>query len=202
MPTPFTTPHCERRPLKRSGCGWTGPVRAAARLEIGELTDAPGLTARLDAGGFDRHGFMCGQSGSGKTYSMGVVLEQLLMETELRVVILDPNSDYVRLPFVPSGSASPLADRFRDRAARIKVSGAASSQSDPLRIRVSELSRDCRAALLQLDPVADREEYAALSEFLDHDEQGRPLINGIGDLLTSELPGARCSAYGPRTSAC
>ncbi len=39
--------------------------------------------------------------------------------------------------------------------------------------------------------MADREEYAPLSEFLDHDAQGRPLINGIGDLLTSELPGAR-----------
>ena len=45
--------------------------------------------------------------------------------------------------------------------------------------------------MLQLDPVADREEYAALAELLEHDEAGRPLIAGIDELLTSERPGAR-----------
>ncbi len=40
---------------------------------------------------------MCGQSGSGKTYSLGLVLERLLVGTSLRMVILDPNSDYIRL---------------------------------------------------------------------------------------------------------
>ena len=38
----------------------------------------------LDAGGFERHTFLCGQSGSGKTYALGVLLEQLLLETSLR----------------------------------------------------------------------------------------------------------------------
>ena len=45
--------------------------------------------------------------------------------------------------------------------------------------------------MLKLDPVLDREEYSALSELLEHDEAGRPLISGIGELLASELPGAR-----------
>jgi DNA helicase HerA-like ATPase len=54
------------------------------------------VPATLDAGGFDRHTFLCGQSGSGKTYSLGLALERLLVETDLRLVILDPNSDYVR----------------------------------------------------------------------------------------------------------
>ena len=71
------------------------PKRSA--LTIGELLLAPGVTAALDAGGFNRHTFMCGQSGSGKTYSLGLVLEQLLVGTSLPMVILDPNSDYVRL---------------------------------------------------------------------------------------------------------
>ena len=66
-------------------------------LTIGDLLLAPGVPATLDAGGFNRHTFMCGQSGSGKTYSLGLVLEQLLVETSLRIIILDPNSDYVRL---------------------------------------------------------------------------------------------------------
>jgi type IV secretory pathway VirB4 component len=36
-------------------------------LEIGEQFLAPGVPAALVAGGFDRHTFLCGQSGSGKT---------------------------------------------------------------------------------------------------------------------------------------
>jgi uncharacterized protein len=48
---------------------WTERIaRPRARLRIGELTLAPGVQHELDAGGFDRHSFLCGQSGSGKTY--------------------------------------------------------------------------------------------------------------------------------------
>ena len=73
---------------------------------------APGVPAALDAGGFNRHTFMCGQSGSGKTYSLGLVLEQLLVSTSLRMVILDPNSDYVRLAEVRDESGSPAATAY------------------------------------------------------------------------------------------
>ena len=62
-----------------------------------------GVPFELDAAGFGRHTFLCGQSGSGKTYSLGILLEQLLMETSLRVVVLDPNSDYVRLAQLRDG---------------------------------------------------------------------------------------------------
>ncbi len=68
--------------------------------------------ARLKAQGFNRHTFLCGQSGSGKTYALGVILEQLLLETELRLVILDPNADFVRLgetlPQAPADSAQKI----------------------------------------------------------------------------------------------
>ena len=81
------------------------------RLEVGELAVARGVPFALDAAGFGRHTFLCGQSGSGKTYSLGVLLEQLLMQTSLRIVVLDPNSDYVRL-----GQPSPEARRRVRRA--------------------------------------------------------------------------------------
>lgn len=149
------------------------------------------LPARLDAGGFNRHTFLCGQSGSGKTYSLGVMLERLLIETQLRIVIIDPNSDYVRLPAVRADSDPVLAERYRAVVDRVAIRRAASTGAQPLRIRASELGSACRAALLELDPVADREEYAVLSELLERDERGRPLIADIGELLTSELPGAR-----------
>ena len=160
-------------------------------LEIGSLAQLAGVPARLDAGGFDRHTFLCGQSGSGKTYSLGVVLEHLLADTDLRVVVLDPNSDFVRLGEVRPGADGPTVDRYRAVVPRIEVRRAGSTGGAPLLIRASELSADCRAAMLQLDPVADREEYAALVELLEHDEAGRPLIDDADDLLDSPLPGAR-----------
>src|SRR5687768_9364825 len=59
----------------------TRPDRAS--LDVGALRLRPDVRFALDAGGFDRHTFLCGQSGSGKTYALGTILEQLLLETTL-----------------------------------------------------------------------------------------------------------------------
>jgi uncharacterized protein len=91
------------------------------RLDVGELALARGVPFALEAAGFGRHTFLCGQSGSGKTYSLGVLLERLLMETSLRVVVLDPNSDYVRLG-EPTARADPEeAGRYRTAAGEVGV---------------------------------------------------------------------------------
>ena len=161
-----------------------------AVLEIGEHLLAPGVPATLDAGGFNRHTFLCGQSGSGKTYSLGLVLERLLVETDLRLVILDPNSDYVRLAQVRAGLDPTVADRYTAAARGVAVRRAGPGD-DRIRFRLAELDPAGRAALLQLDPIADREEYGALSALLDSTERGQPLIGGLDDLLTAEQPGAR-----------
>ena len=93
---------------------WLARVRPnRSTLTIGELLLAPGVPASLDAGGFNRHTFMCGQSGSGKTYSLGLVLERLLLGTSLRMIILDPNSDYIRLSAVRDTADSAAARELR-----------------------------------------------------------------------------------------
>jgi hypothetical protein len=160
--------------------------RRSAELEIGELALAPGVAAGLDAGGFDRHTFLCGQSGSGKTYSLGVVLEQLLMETGLRMVILDPNSDFVRLTQVRSGGDPATAERYRAVARSVAVHSARDGGSRRLRIRFGELEPAAQAALLRLDPIADREEHAELVELL---REGR--IPSVAAIEASSRPGAR-----------
>ena len=91
----------------------TRPKRAG--LDVGELTTEHGVRFLLDAGGFDRHTFFCGQSGSGKSYALGTVLEQLLLETSLRIVVLDPNSDFVRIGALRDGVDGDVADRYRER---------------------------------------------------------------------------------------
>jgi DNA helicase HerA-like ATPase len=134
-----------------------------AQLRLGELTLAAGVPCLADAEGFNRHTFLCGQSGSGKTYSLGVILEQLLLETDLRLVILDPNSDFVRLGDVRAGVTPALADRYQEVARRVAVYSARAAGERRLRLHAAELDPATQAALLRLDPIADREEYAALA---------------------------------------
>jgi hypothetical protein len=155
-----------------------------ARLAVGELRLAPGVPFALDAGGFDRHTFFCGQSGSGKTYSLGVVLEQLLLETGLRIVILDPNSDFARLDTARAEVDEPTTRRWRGVADGIVVrSGEAGERR--VHLRFDQLSREAQAALLQLDPVADREEYAELGSLVDEVRPG-----SLHELLSVERPDA------------
>jgi hypothetical protein len=142
----------------------TRPPRAS--LAVGELVLASGVPFALDAGGFDRHTFLCGQSGSGKTYSLGLVLEQLLLETGLRIVILDPNSDYVRLGSVRDSASAELAARYggMDEVVSVRSRG---ETGGPLQLAFPELDSATQAAVLRLDPIADREEYGALIGALD-----------------------------------
>jgi len=132
-----------------------------ATLAFGELLAAPGVELGLDSGGFGRHTFLCGQSGSGKTYTLGLLLEQLLQETSLRVVVLDPNSDYVRLGEPRADLDPEAAARYRERA-RVDVRTARNGGPDRLRLRFAELEASTQAAVLGLDPIADRAEYAEL----------------------------------------
>src|SRR5215213_1363633 len=165
-----------------------GPSRS--RLDIGELLLAPGVAAALDSGGFNRHTFMCGQSGSGKTYSLGLVLERLLLGTSLRMIILDPNSDYVRLSEVRD-RADPAADEYAAAASSVAV-----WQNDPdaahrLQLQFIDLDPAAQAAVFGLDPIRDREEYAALSGILAASEKGRAVISGLDTLLSSDSPDVR-----------
>lgn len=132
-----------------------------ARLAIGELAVGHGVPFDLDAGGFGRHSFLCGQSGSGKTYSLGVLLEHLLMETSLRVLVLDPNSDYVRLSDARADADPGAAARYADSAGKILVRRNGEGV-DRLALRVRDLTPQHRAALMRLDPIADRDEYAQM----------------------------------------
>jgi DNA helicase HerA-like ATPase len=139
----------------------------------------------LDAGGFDRHTFLCGQSGSGKTYSLGVVLERLLMDTGLRIVVLDPNSDFARLGEVRDGADPVLAERYRGAAERVVVHSAGPTGDRRLQLRIADLEPAAHAALLRLDPIADREEHAELTAAV---ADGR---RGVAALLADGRPEAQ-----------
>lgn len=173
----------------RSWLERTRPARA--ELTVGELLLAPGVPATLDGGGLNRHTFMCGQSGSGKTYSLGVLLERVLAETSLRVVILDPNSDYVGLAQIREAADPELAQRYAGVPDDVAVWSNDPAAAHPLRMRFADLRPQTQAAVLGLEPVRDREEYAVLAELLRAQEAGRPLITNVDQLLEAKTPGAR-----------
>ena len=155
-----------------------GDAASATTLEIGRLADVD-EPARLRAKGLARHTFMCGQSGSGKTFSLGVLLERVLLETDLPMVVIDPNSDYVNLGSIADAEtinrfrATPLttaeydalAARYRSRADVVVAS--ARDHDLPLRFHFSDLTIEEQALTLQLDPLGDPDQYRALVRAVD-----------------------------------
>jgi uncharacterized protein len=141
--------------------------RALARgdhaLDVGSLRGRPDVTATVTAKGFNRHTFLCGQSGSGKTYALGVLLERLLLHTTLPILILDPNGDHTNLDR-PTAADPATARAYREATAGLTVLGAApDADRGPLRIRLADMGTEGAGAALELDPVVDREEYNTLT---------------------------------------
>jgi hypothetical protein len=129
-------------------------------LTVGTTVEGPERPAVIDGSRLNRHTFWCGQSGSGKTYALGVVLEQLLLHTELPVAVFDPNADFAELGSTRDGVGAEEAARWADLDIRLLHS---STVRDPqLHIRFVDLSVSSKAAVGRLDPIEDSEEYNAL----------------------------------------
>jgi DNA helicase HerA-like ATPase len=132
----------------------------ATTFEIGTHVDTA-ASAELTATKFNRHTFWCGQSGSGKTYALGVVLERLIESTRLPVVIFDPNSDFARLSEVRPGADPARADAWGKRSIRVLGRG----RPEPLKVRFMDLPMRSRAGIMRLDPVVDTEAFNAALSF-------------------------------------
>ena len=117
--------------------------------------------ANLRRTGFNRHTFMCGQSGSGKSYALGVLLEQLLIDTDEPIIVLDPNADFVTLN--QTLATADGRDRTRLDGAAIRVfRPQAGPDHEQLLVRFSQMSFEAKAAIFQLDSLKERAEYNVL----------------------------------------
>ncbi|GIT81220.1 hypothetical protein LLS1_28890 [Leifsonia sp. LS1] len=157
-------------------------------LTIGTLVDAPDRPAVIDGSRFNRHTFWCGQSGSGKTYALGVVLEQLLLETELPMGILDPNADFVQLDRTREDADPAQAARLQETD--IRVFHSSTAEEPQLRARYVDLSVRSQAAVGRLDPIADEEEYNALLH-LDKRAEHYDQVGFLDNLFASDDPARR-----------
>lgn len=79
-----------------------------AGLRIGTLINRPNVEVALDPNGLRRHLAIIAQTGAGKSYLTGKVLESLI-DLGATVLVLDPNSDYVQLRKVADDAERPYA---------------------------------------------------------------------------------------------
>jgi uncharacterized protein len=119
------------------------------------------------------------------------VLERLLLETSLRIVVLDPNSDFVRLGAVRDGIDDELASRYRAATDGLVVRSGNATEVDRLHVRFVDCDPEEQAAVLRLDPIADADEYGTLLDLLDSGlERSSESTEALaGKLLESKLPG-------------
>jgi uncharacterized protein len=64
--------------------------------QIGWLSDVAEVPLFLKGPGLKSHTLVVGQSGSGKSFMLGRLLEEILIRTEASVLILDPNADFIK----------------------------------------------------------------------------------------------------------
>lgn len=61
---------------------------------IGTRTNDPGVAVTIDPEGLLHHTLIVGQSGSGKSFFVSRLVEEIVLNTAARVVIVDPNGDF------------------------------------------------------------------------------------------------------------
>jgi DNA helicase HerA-like ATPase len=161
-------------------------------LRVGALLGvAKPVVARLIPDGFKRPTGLFGQSGSGKSYALGIIVEELILRTNASVVVLDPNGDFVgvkddlREPdeindgtnrcTVDDVELDALRSVHADKRERIALFSADTSIAGARRkfLRLSDLDQREVAAALGVDRVLHPEEY----HFLD---SARNALAGLG----------------------
>ncbi len=79
-------------------------------LSLGTLINRPKVNVLLDPNGLRRHLAVIAQTGAGKSYTVGVILEKLL-QLGGTVIVFDPNSDYVVMRRDTQNRPTPFAER-------------------------------------------------------------------------------------------
>ncbi|MCB2175089.1 MAG: ATP-binding protein [Actinomycetales bacterium] len=162
--------------VQRAGTAATVALqeKTGATIPVATRTVSDGeVDVRLRPGKLNRHTFLCGQSGSGKTYALGVLLEQMLVHTGITMVVLDLNADFVRLYEVRT-DADPALARALEQI-DVRVLRPAGEGTDPLVVRYPDLDVRAAAAAMRLDPLVDRDEYEEVLRYREEAEGGRPL---------------------------
>lgn len=113
-------------------------------IKVGSLITRNEVPVSLSIRGFRRHLAIIAQTGSGKTYLAGIVVEELLRKGGT-IVMLDPHADYVFLSRKIDGKRHELSDRmsvFRSPASTGRYTEADVGKIEPYEICFSDLDLD------------------------------------------------------------
>lgn len=123
---------------------------------------------------FSKHTAILAQSGSGKSFFLGRLVEELLIKTECRVLILDPNSDFVRIHevakgawdeeglkpwFMPEDTLEEFEKGWNEIRKLTLTNRSLGQAALPLRVLWSSLAEQEATTLLQIDPQRDAGQY-------------------------------------------
>jgi DNA helicase HerA-like ATPase len=146
-------------------------------IDVGHLIDRPGVPVLLNPNGLRRHLAIIAQTGAGKSYLAGRILECLL-ELGGTVVVLDPNSDYVQIRKVAEDAERSYAGArktpFADQVDIYRIPGIQNHRfnddvigsSQPFTVRFADLSFDEVLDLARVDERYTRI-AAAIRQALD-----------------------------------
>lgn len=81
----------------------------ASGIEVGGLVTREEVRVSIDPNGFRRHVAVIAQTGAGKSYLVGLILEKLL-PMGATIIVFDPNSDYVMMRRDRKGNHTEIAD--------------------------------------------------------------------------------------------
>ncbi|MCD6131078.1 MAG: ATP-binding protein [Candidatus Hydrothermae bacterium] len=111
-------------------------------LFIGHLITRPRVKVQLTIRGFRRHLAILAQTGAGKSYTAGVLLEELY-DKGATVIVLDPHADYVFISQSKDGKRIlPRVDVFRTRESTGRYTKEDIGHVETFEIKFSDLSPD------------------------------------------------------------
>lgn len=161
----------------KDGLRDTETICVGTTLKPNKLTNVT-----LHKRGFSEATFICGQSRSGKTTSLAIMIERLMFFDEsARIVILDPNSQFINMTEIRAEAKvaesmtegvecyryAEVSQLFSELKQHIKIfrpRNIPDKGARPLAIRFGELTINDQATLLRMDPVIDRDEFEVLRE--------------------------------------
>jgi hypothetical protein len=113
-------------------------------IKVGALITRSEVPVSLSVKGFRRHLAIIAQTGSGKTYLAGIIVDELLRKGGT-IIMLDPHADYVFLSRRLDGKRHELADRitvFRNPSSTGRYTESEVGNVKPYEICFSDLDLD------------------------------------------------------------
>lgn len=138
-------------------------------IHIGTLLSRDDVGIYLDPRGFLRHLAIIAQTGAGKSYTAGVLIEELY-EKGASIVIIDPHADYVRMKTDESGNV--IIPRFTVFRNPLSTGRYSDIRSEELSISLRDLEPNEIADILGIPSNASRMKGligVAMSELLSED---------------------------------